>query len=60
MVIGEADPFLGSKLADCLAEYCSNLHTARLPDVGHWVHYQAPDELVRVMREFLPDLGWPV
>ena len=40
-------------LLDGLHEFAPDLTIRRLPDAGHWVHHEAPDEVQRALLAFL-------
>ena len=40
----------GSRVSDALFP---RFAVQTMPGVGHWMHAQAPDETIRVVREFL-------
>lgn len=53
MVIwGERDPALGTVLLDGLQRHVPDLRVHRIPDVGHWVQNEAPDEVNRLLLGF--------
>ena len=50
---GERDPYLVERLTEGLEEWVPDLRVARLPDAGHFVQADAPEEVNRRMIEFL-------
>jgi pimeloyl-ACP methyl ester carboxylesterase len=56
MVIwGERDPALLVGLTRGLEEWIPDLRLEILPGAGHWVPYERPDEVNRLIREFVGD-----
>lgn len=50
---GERDPALGIDLLRGLDDYVADLTVRRFPDAGHWVHWEAAEEVNRALIEFL-------
>jgi pimeloyl-ACP methyl ester carboxylesterase len=53
IIWGERDAFLESGLVAESAALCDNAEIFRLKDATHWVQHDAPDEVNRLLREFL-------
>jgi pimeloyl-ACP methyl ester carboxylesterase len=53
VIWGEKDPALGVELLDGLERFAPRVRVHRLPDVGHWVQNEAPEEVNQVLVEFL-------
>ncbi len=53
VVWGENDMALGIRLLDGLEEFAPNLIIHRIPGCGHWVQNEAPEEVNRVLLDFL-------
>jgi pimeloyl-ACP methyl ester carboxylesterase len=53
VVWGERDAALSVRLLDGLPEVAPALTIRRLPMVGHWVHHEAPSEVLRELMPFL-------
>jgi pimeloyl-ACP methyl ester carboxylesterase len=53
LVWGERDRYLGTRLTEGLEPWVPNLRLARLRDASHWVQNDAPDEVNRLILEFL-------
>jgi epoxide hydrolase 4 len=53
VIWGEKDPALVIELLDGLDRVAPHVRVHRLPDVSHWVQNEAPDEVNRVMIDFL-------
>jgi pimeloyl-ACP methyl ester carboxylesterase len=53
IIWGERDPALGLELLQGLERVAPRARVHRLPDVSHWVQNEAPDEVNRVLVEFL-------
>jgi pimeloyl-ACP methyl ester carboxylesterase len=58
VIWGERDPALGTNLLEGLEAVAPHLRIHRIPDAGHFVQNEAPDEVNRVMVEFLRGGGW--
>ena len=59
LVWGERDPYLGLRLTEGLEPWVPNLRLARLRDASHWVQNDAPDEVNRLMLDFLNETRHP-
>lgn len=57
VIWGERDPALLVGLTRGLEEWIPDLRREILPDAGHWVPYERPDEVNRLIREFLGPPG---
>jgi pimeloyl-ACP methyl ester carboxylesterase len=55
VIWGERDPALLVGLTRGLEEWIPNLRVAILPDAGHWVPYERPRQVNRLIREFVAD-----
>jgi pimeloyl-ACP methyl ester carboxylesterase len=53
LIWGERDRYLGIRLLDGLEPWVPHLHISRLADASHWVQQEAPDQVNRLMIEFL-------
>ncbi len=60
MVIwGERDPALLIGLTRGLEEWVPDLRLEVLPDAGHWAPYERPQQVNRLIREFIASTGAP-
>src|SRR5215203_4311251 len=57
---GEHDPVLKAEWMDRLPETFSNLHASVAEEVGHFVHYEAPQRAARAIAEFFEPGRAPV
>lgn len=57
MVCAENDPILSPQLADGMERHVSNLTVRLVKDCGHWTQQEQPDEVNRLLLEFLDDLS---
>lgn len=53
VIWGERDRALSIRLLDGLEAFAPNLRLHRIPDAGHWVQSEAPEEVNGVMVRFL-------
>lgn len=53
VIWGEKDPALLTCLLDGLEEFVPNLRIDRIPDGTHWVTHEFPDQVNRLIRDFL-------
>lgn len=53
VVWGEKDPALGTELLHGLERVAPRVRVHRMPGVSHWVQNEAPEEVNRVLVEFL-------
>ncbi len=54
IIWGEDDPFLGRELTEGLDRFISGRISIRfIPRCGHWVQQEAPEEVNRILLEFL-------
>jgi pimeloyl-ACP methyl ester carboxylesterase len=53
VIWGEQDTALGLDLLDGLERVAPDLRIHRIPDAGHWVQNEAPEEVNRVLIDFL-------
>lgn len=53
VIWGEQDPALGLALLEGLHEMVPRLHIHRIPGSSHWVQNEAPEEVNRVLLDFL-------
>lgn len=53
VIWGERDPALGVELLEGQERYAPRLTVHRIPTVGHWVQNEAPQEVNRVLVDFL-------
>jgi len=54
VIWGERDRYLGLELLSGLEGFVPNLRLERLPDASHWVQNDAPEEVNRLLLEFIP------
>ncbi|CAJ0751012.1 5509_t:CDS:2 [Entrophospora sp. SA101] len=58
VIWGEKDEFLESDLClDNLSKHVSNLETIRIPDAGHFIHEQIPEQINDLIRRFINSNG---
>ena len=57
MVMAENDPVLRPRLAQGMETYVPNLRKEMIPDCGHWTQQEKPQELNRILIDFLRDLA---
>lgn len=57
MVAAEKDPVLRPELTAGMEERVPNLRQELIPDCGHWTQQEKPEELNRLLVDFLGDLG---
>jgi pimeloyl-ACP methyl ester carboxylesterase len=56
MITAELDPVLRPEMADGMAQWVPNLRRTHLVnDAGHWTQQEKPDEVNRVLLEFLSE-----
>lgn len=55
VIWGERDRYLGTGLLDGLGDRVEDVRIERLPGVGHWVQADAPEEVSRLLLEFLEE-----
>ena len=53
LIWGERDRYLGVRLTEGLQGWVSNLRVERLPQASHWVQSDAPEQVNRLLIEFL-------
>jgi epoxide hydrolase 4 len=53
LIWGEQDRFLDRALAQQSIEHCDQGRVVYLPNSGHWAHHEDPDEVTRLIRDFL-------
>jgi pimeloyl-ACP methyl ester carboxylesterase len=53
LIWGERDRYLGLRNTEGLEPWVPNLRLARLPNASHWIQNDAPEEVNRLMVEFL-------
>lgn len=53
VIWGERDPALATRLLGGLDRIAPRLRVHRIPDAGHWVQNEAPEEVNRVLLDFL-------
>ena len=59
MIWGEKEPALVPEVLEGLEGVAPRVRVHRLPGVSHWVQSEAPDEVSRVLVEFLTENGRP-
>jgi pimeloyl-ACP methyl ester carboxylesterase len=57
LIWGTRDRYLGPRLTQGLHEWVPRLRIARL-DASHWVQNDAPEEVNRLLVEFLNEASW--
>ena len=55
LIWGEQDTALGTEFIDPIARPCRDIRVERLPDASHWVQHEEPDQVNRLLLEFLRD-----
>ena len=58
VIWGERDPALLVGLTRGLEEWIPDMRLEVLPGAGHWVPYEQPDEVNRLIREFVGFSAW--
>ena len=58
LLFGEGDPILVPATTDGAEEFVKNLTLRFIPDAGHWVQQEAPDEVNTIVGDWLT--GSPV
>jgi pimeloyl-ACP methyl ester carboxylesterase len=53
LIWGMQDVALAASLADDLEQWVPRLRVARIPDAGHWVQHERPDEVNRLLMDAL-------
>ncbi|MFV9507188.1 MAG: alpha/beta fold hydrolase [Oscillochloridaceae bacterium umkhey_bin13] len=53
VIWGERDVALGAEMLDDLDEFVDDLQIVRIPEAGHWVQHEAPDEVTAALKAFL-------
>jgi pimeloyl-ACP methyl ester carboxylesterase len=53
LIWGEHDRYLGLRLIEGLEPWVPNLRLVRLPNASHWVQNDAPEEVSRLLVDFL-------
>jgi 4-alpha-glucanotransferase len=53
VVWGEKDRFLEASLAEPDPKWVPDVRVHRFPEASHWVHHDEPDEVNRILAEFL-------
>jgi len=53
VIWGEQDPYLSLNLLDRLGQWVPDLRIQRIPDASHWVQNDVPDQVNRLLIEFL-------
>jgi microsomal epoxide hydrolase/non-specific protein-tyrosine kinase len=56
MICAENDPILIPQGADGMEKYVPNLTKKLIKDCGHWTQQEQPEEVNRLIIEFLKDL----
>jgi soluble epoxide hydrolase / lipid-phosphate phosphatase len=56
MITAEKDPVLKPEMADGMGRWVPNVRFHHVKDSGHWTQQEQPDEVNRVMIDFLADL----
>ena len=56
MIIAEDDPILIPQMTDGMERYVPNLTKRLIKDCGHWTQMEQPDEVNRLIIEFLQDI----
>lgn len=50
---GEKDPLIRSEWSDRLEDFFTKFSLQRIPDVGHFLPFEAPDEVLGAIQEYL-------
>lgn len=53
VIWGDHDPAMGPEVLDGLEKVAPRVRVHRIPDASHWVQNEAPDEVNRVLTNFL-------
>jgi pimeloyl-ACP methyl ester carboxylesterase len=53
LIWGEQDDYLGVQLTEGLDPWVPDLRIERIPEASHWVHLDVPEQVNRLMIEFL-------
>lgn len=53
VIWGDRDAFLDQGLAEAGAALCDSAEIIHLPEASHWLQHEAPDEVNRLLLEFL-------
>ena len=59
LIWGEEDDFLEKALALNTRKYVTNLRIQFLPTTSHWVQQERPEEVNRLIEEFVTEKGLP-
>lgn len=59
IIWGEHDPALGIELLEGLEKVAPHVKIHRIPDAGHWVQNEAPDEVNQLLVSFLGGSNHP-
>jgi pimeloyl-ACP methyl ester carboxylesterase len=57
IIWGERDPALGTELLEGIERVAPRVRVHRIPDASHWVQNEAPEEVNRVLVDFLQSCG---
>jgi pimeloyl-ACP methyl ester carboxylesterase len=57
LIWGEQDRYLGIRLTEGLDRWVPDIRVVRLPEASHWVQLDAPEEVNRLMIDFLRPAG---
>lgn len=52
LVWGERDRYLGLELTEGLERHVPDLRLLRVPEAGHWVHWDAPEPVNQALLRF--------
>jgi pimeloyl-ACP methyl ester carboxylesterase len=57
VIWGEDDPALLVHLTEGLERWVPDMRLAKLPGAGHWLPYERPAEVNRIIRDFIAETG---
>ncbi|WXA94181.1 alpha/beta hydrolase [Pendulispora brunnea] len=57
ILVGERDFVCSVKMANIMHQGIQGSHMAVLPNAGHMVHFEVPQEHARAIHEFVASLG---
>jgi pimeloyl-ACP methyl ester carboxylesterase len=54
IIWGDRDIALDARLAEAGQAMCEQVDVFHLPDATHWLHHDQPEEVNRLLLDFLP------
>jgi pimeloyl-ACP methyl ester carboxylesterase len=57
LINGVADPIAGQAMADTYREIVPRADVVMLPDIGHFPHLEAPEQVLQAHAEFAAHVG---